>query len=99
MKLETVKNKVLHLLENVPSLRDDDNRLILNVWALENPNLKSETSFKYFANEFAANKLSSTESIRRVRQKMQELHPHLRGQKWIARHKHQESIKEELKQM
>lgn len=96
MDLFIVKDTVKDLLTNVESLRDDDNRLILNVWAIQNPNLKYETSFKYFADQFASGKLAPAESIRRVRQALQKEFVHLRGKKYAERHKHQESIKEQL---
>ncbi len=41
-------------------------------------------------------RLHSPESIRRTRQKIQEDYPHLRGELYEARQKHQAKVKEEL---
>jgi hypothetical protein len=43
--------------------------------------------------------LPSSESIRRCRQKLQELNPELRGELWDKRHQMQTQVKEELKEM
>ena len=97
MDLFVVKDTVKDLLTNVASLRDDDNRLILNVWATQDTNLQdAPCTFKYFAKQFTDKKLAPAESIRRVRQTLQKEYPHLRGEKYAERHKHQESVKEQL---
>jgi len=98
MKLFIVKDIVRDLLIKHQELRDNDSQLILNVWAKQRPDLTEETTrFKDFAILFREGLLASTESIRRVRQKMQEEHPELRGKKYNQRHEHQDSIKEELR--
>lgn len=68
MKLyDTVKE----MLEKYPKLRDDDKLLIWNVWGvtglIKNGSIAREDFLQ----------APHTESIRRVRQKIQEKHPHL----------------------
>lgn len=99
MELSSIKETVKSLLDKHPACRDNDNLLILKVWAKQQPQLRSQDfTFVAFGSAFMRGEFASTESIRRVRQKMQEEFPHLRGQKYLARQKHQESIKEELRQ-
>ena len=96
------KNKeiVRLILKTLKSTRDDDNALLAAVWG-------SEISFAdpYYDDnwdgflEFMQDgNLSSPESIVRVRRKLQEQHPELRGEKWKARHRAQESVKQELRE-
>ena len=99
MDLLSIKDIVKDLLTNVPSLRDNDNRLILNVWSMQDSNLKNATiSFRYFTKQFIQGDLAPAESIRRVRQALQEEFPELRGKLYAERHKLQDSVKEQLNQ-
>jgi hypothetical protein len=97
MKLK-IKNKVHFYLKKYPHLRDDDNGLIANIWYEElgvrhDPHLLAI----YFLAEFADGNLSSPESIRRSRQKIQEDHPELRGEKYTLRKaKFQQETRKEL---
>ena len=98
MNLISIKDTVETILRQAPATRDNDNLLILKVWAQQNPKLRESTAqFWDFAKMFIEGKYASTESIRRVRQKMQEIHPELRGKKYQARHAEQDSVKEQLK--
>jgi len=47
----------------------------------------------------SAGELTSTESIRRTRQKLQENNEHLRGYKYNKRMENQERIKQQLKEI
>lgn len=65
-------DRVKRLLEQEPKNRDSDKRLIWRVWQLEGRAIDRTITWDSF-------KLAtSTESIRRCRQKIQELHPYLR---------------------
>mgnify|MGYP003661215424 CR=1 FL=1 len=85
------------LLKKHPHLRDNDNKLIANIWYLKSPTL-SEGALD-FLNEIAQGKLPSSESIRRCRQKVQELDKDLRGELWNKRHGMQDQVKEELREI
>ena len=85
MKKE-IKQKVRSILELIPSTRDNDNELISTYWENELGheiiNLSAETFLKIYA---TSNVLTSAESIRRNRQKIQEQNEHLRGLKYRVR--------------
>lgn len=82
-----MKKKVINIKETVRSLllkhhdcRDNDRQLMLRVWATQYPQLRGiEYRFRHFAALFQKGQLADPESIRRTRQKLQELHPELRG--------------------
>lgn len=86
-KIRTAKEIVTYFLNLRAELRDDDNRLMANIWARE---LKDtgilDMSAWDFLNMFSKGILTSPESIRRARQKVQEENPHLRGKSYKARH-------------
>lgn len=68
-------------------LRDNDNRLIATIWSVQmggKENLKTITAFELLQ-IYSEGRLSSTETIRRCRQKVQELNPALRGDLWHRR--------------
>jgi hypothetical protein len=79
--VKSIKEIVTERLQKEPSLRDDDRRLILNVWYDQKPEIL-KGSFMAFAIGFKNNEFASPESIRRCRQKIQELNPELRGSKY-----------------
>lgn len=96
-----IKNKaelVKKLLQKNPHLRDDDNKLIATIWWNEIKKAGTDPSpYKPLLDMFAQGKLSNPESIRRVRQKLQENESELRGNMYSIRHKEQEKVKSELK--
>lgn len=100
MNLIVIKETVKNILTQFPLTRDNDNLLQLKVWKEQMPvlGLKS-TTFWDFAMIYKDGKLASSESIRRCRQKLQELHPELRGKSYSKRHKEQSSVKQQLKEM
>ena len=87
-----LSNIIINLLKKAPSLRDNDKRLISNVLWMSCPkNLDKRQIFEWLASE-----APSTESIRRTRQKLQELMPELRGKMYQARQEKQKEVKREL---
>jgi hypothetical protein len=85
------------ILLKCPETRDNDRLLILRVWAKQKPEI-NETSFWGFADQFLKGYFTDTESIRRTRQKLQELKPELRGETFYLRHGvFAPKFKEELK--
>ena len=72
MKIEAMKNiksLVLQWLERHPQLRDDDNKLVANIWAeyIGYDNLDNVTS-RQLLQLFVDGKLPQFETIRRTRQ-------------------------------
>ena len=87
--MKKCKDLVYSLLENNPSLRDCDVKIMCAV-------SKKQSGLGYYFSEkpisflfdlMLEKKLSSAESIRRSRAKLQELHKHLRGDMYEKRHK------------
>lgn len=77
MKTKTY-DLIKKLLTNDPELRDSDKKLIWEVW----DQLNLTDSFVYIS-RLNFMKAPSTETIRRCRQKIQELHPELQSSKRI----------------
>lgn len=92
---KNLADRVFKLLAEHPHLRDSDFQLLAMVWKDEVPENKHSGSVYEFLGALSDNKYTNPESIRRVRQKIQEENPHLRGKKWTGRHKKGESFKEE----
>lgn len=99
--MKYIKEKTIsiikHLLSNHPHLRDDDNKLLATVWYHKMS--KIEEPVMDFLHILAKGELPSSESIRRCRQRLQELNPELRGELWNKRHQMQKQVKDELKEM
>lgn len=78
--ISTVKLKVHLLLEKYEHLKDSDEKLIASFWYHEigGNNFAAMTAHDLLK-KFTEGKLTSAESIRRCRQKLQEQHPELRG--------------------
>lgn len=101
MKILNIKAEVERLLEIKPHLRDDDNKLIANVWFKEAKKLK-ESGFKCDTDMdllylFSEGKLTPPESITRCRRKLQEVNEGLRGDRYKERQEAEEKVKAELK--
>jgi len=77
------KDKVKYWLEKYPSLRDNDNRLCSNIWAVEL--IEKGFNVSHFLVVYAAKKLTSAPSIKRARAKLQEEEPKYRGDKYNLR--------------
>lgn len=78
----TMVGKVEEYLSKYKSLRDDDNRLMSNIWAEQSRSKGRKLS--EFLPMFANGELANPESIKRCRQKLQENNPQYRGNKWGA---------------
>lgn len=79
-------NKVLHQLNTDERTRDDDNLLIAKIWYAEFKGKNVPNDVYEFLKVFVAGNLTSPESIRRCRQKLQEEYQGLRGKSYMARH-------------
>jgi hypothetical protein len=95
MITQHITNKVLDLLEKHPHLRDSDEKLVANVWHSEIMNLPTLTAYDVLE-LYANGKLTNSDYITRIRRKIQEENPDLRGTLYKERHKKQEVIKHQL---
>lgn len=88
---------VKHILTVSTNSRDDDTFILVTIWNKECDALGVDTR-KGFLNAYYKKKLTSAESIRRTRQKLQELHPELRGDKYEERQqKIEPEVRDEIK--
>lgn len=92
--------RVKHLLEVVPSLKDSDTRLTTHIWfrELEAMGLDPfKTPTTDFLKLYAKEKLTKAPTIKRARAKLQEEIPQLRGKKYkIRKGVAQDKFKKEL---
>ncbi len=92
-----IKDRVEKLLMEKPHLRDSDEALMANIWFQE-ATAKDINTMYGFLDAYSKGSLTNGESVRRIRQKLQELKPELRGEKYNLRHDHEVTIKKELKE-
>ena len=80
-EMKTIKEKIYYLLSANEHLRDNDNKLIANIYLKEMGGLEKVKQMSGFdvLNTLANGSLTSTESIRRTRCKLQEDYPEVRG--------------------
>ena len=98
MKILKVSEIVKDILTKDVDSRDSDELLMKNVWRKQSTKiLDHHYNFLDFSIDFVAGNFFKSESIRRSRQKLQELHPELRGKSYKARHDHTTKVKEEIK--
>lgn len=102
-QVKHIKKKVIQLLTEKPHLRNDDNKLIANIWNEEmglDENLKAKskvTTAFCFLEAFSSGQHTSPESIRRIRQRVQEQNIDLRGTSYKNRKKHGVEFSQEIK--
>ena len=102
VKILKTKDRVKTLLTEHPHLRDNDERLIANIWNQDMDKLgfnTEHTSAKFLLRQFAEGRLTNPESVRRTRQKIQQHNIELRGNTFVERGNRQEEIVNELEQM
>lgn len=96
-QMKTIKGKVRFLLEQYPQLRDNDFKLVAMFYYLEIGSDKVESMTGYEVLKHLSNgKLSSPESIRRVRQKLQEDNENLRGSNYQRRKDDADTIRDKI---
>ena len=94
-KLFSVSDDVEKFLTKYPPLRDDDERLMANIWMSHIGNLEIKNG-RDILHMLAKHQLPSYESVSRCRRKIQELKPELRGEKWVQRQKRAKKIRKEI---
>jgi hypothetical protein len=82
-------------LENSTKMRDDDALLIADVWRQQLAELGAKSVYDVL-NAIAGRMLTSPESIRRSRQKVQQDYPNLRGTVYNQRHAKEIEVLKEL---
>ena len=95
MKIFNLATEIQHALQKHPVLRDNDNRLIANIWFKKLPNIDVLTG-KDLLMHIAKGKLPSFESISRCRRKIQQEDRSLRGDLWDKRHQIANDIRKEI---
>ena len=96
-EIKVIKQKVMYLLKQYPHLRDDDLKLISTIWFHEaGKNDTNDMSAFTFLQNFSNGKYTHSESIRRIRAKIQEDHPELRGKSYKERKQEGKSFKKEI---
>jgi len=95
MKIFNLATEVQHALQKHPVLRDDDNRLIANIWFKRLPTI-DELSGREVLMIIAKGKLPSFESISRCRRKIQQEDKSLRGELWDKRHQIAKDIRKSI---
>lgn len=101
MRITSTKTEVARLLKSTPTLRDDDNKLLSNVWfhyLKANGFDPNEMTGRHLLTELYNGNLPNQESVRRMRQKLQEVDPSLRGKYYKNKKTKQvEKVKTDLK--
>jgi len=98
-EMAKIKDRVKALLVKHPHLRDNDNKLIASIWHYDLLRMGIKTtsiSAAGFLLYYADKQLTNAESIRRVRQKLQEENSDLRGTVNEARQKEGEAVRKEI---
>lgn len=92
-----LRKEIREVLTNRPEVREDDLRLISNLWWRQLKRAgKQDISSKDFLALVASGDLYHFESVRRERQKLQEHHPELRGPKYGKRKDKSDKMKHSL---
>ncbi len=98
-EMSLVKDRVKALLVKHPHLRDSDNKLIATIWQgdlLKTGLLYKSITAHDFLVFYSCGKLTNAETIRRVRQKLQEENPDLRGTVNDLRQKEGEEVRKQI---
>jgi len=92
--IQTLSDIVEGMLRSYPHLRDDDNRLTASIWKYEMSMNKGITDF---LTAYAYKQITMADTITRVRRKLQEMNPDLRGTTWQERHHKEQKVITDLK--
>lgn len=100
-KMKSIKNDVRELLIRYPEYRDNDNRLIAAFYYVKYGGKETfeQLTAMQFLFDFAEGRFPLPDYITRVRRKLQEQEPSLRGEKWLERHKLEDETREEINEL
>lgn len=98
MEILSKKETVKQLLVQYPGLRNSDNKLIARIWNDETFGIDSKWEFLA---KLRNGQLTNPETIRRVRQKLQQEYPELRAVEEVThgRKEEEKHVKDELNQI
>lgn len=99
LQMKSAKEKVMWLLKNHPSLRDSDSKLLATFWHNEMNRMSTSINGFDVLSKIAKGELTKPESIRRVRQKIQEENPELRGEVWLEKKLISEQVRLQIKDL
>jgi len=95
-----LQKRVEKLLQSSPELRDSDDRLLANIFWNHIPKQRfTEQELEgitKFLQMLADGQLPDYGSVKRCRQKLQQLFPALRGKLYEKRHKRAKAVKKEI---
>lgn len=92
-----LKQRVYDMLHRFPVLRDNDHRLITNMWHDELPvHLKKDKGVREFFQLLATGHFTAGDSITRARRQIQEANPNLRGTNYAGRQGHTTQVRQDL---
>jgi hypothetical protein len=101
-KMKTIKSKVRFFLsqERTKHLRDSDEKLIATIYYYEvgEEAIKNMSAIE-FLKMYADGRLPTAESIRRVRQSLQEKEPELRGKLYNERKSQEHTVRAGIKNL
>jgi len=100
-QMRKIKNDVRELLVKYPEYRDDDNRLVSAFYYTKyggREAFEGISAFQ-FLKDFAEKRFPLPDNITRVRRKLQEKEPELRGEKWAERHKLEQETKTDIHEL
>jgi hypothetical protein len=104
MSKKPIYDLVKGILADKPEARDNDMYLCAIVWYRQtgkkyNINSLALTDFFHIMRNYKTNGLLSFETISRQRRLVQEACPELRGEEYEKRHRKQEEVKQDLKEI
>jgi len=97
-KMKSIKNDVRELLIKYPQYKDSDSKLVSAFYYLKYGGKKvfeNKTAMQ-FLTDFANGKFPFPDTITRVRRKLQESEPELRGENYKKRHQHDDDVKKSI---
>ena len=94
-QLFSIIDEVEKFLTEYPILRDDDEKLVVNLWTkhMGGADIVEHLGGPEVMRRVASHELPSSESITRCRRKLQEQCSNLRGEIWYKRHQRAENIR------
>jgi len=99
-KIKEATNPVKAILIKHPSLRDDNPRLVANIWYEELKSLGIEITPQIKkVLTLISTELTSAESITRASRSLQNAVPDLRGKDWEKRQAYAPKVKKELREI
>lgn len=99
MKILNVRTIVESLLKTSEPCRNSDARLLASIWAHFLGEDVDKMNATDLLNKISGNEMPNPESIRRMRQKLQEINPDYRGTTYVPRQQEQKPVREDIKKV